>query len=205
MIPLRNLHNSLVISLPADSFYSIEFKTNRRPDDRNSNQDEKPNKTKLVLDILIFIAFLIAMEPRSSGITIHEWLATSLIAVLVVHLLLSWDWITQITRRFIGILTISRVLTSLNYILNWSLFIDGTVIMLSGFMISESLMPYLGIQLPRNFAWRGLHEFSTNLFILLLGLHTALHWGWVVDTFKRYVFQPIFHLFPSNPDKDIPA
>ena len=87
MIPLRNLHNSLVIS-------SIEFKTNRRPDDRNSNQDEKPNKTKLVLDILIFIAFLIAMEPRSSGITIHEWLATSLIAVLVVHLLLSWDWIT---------------------------------------------------------------------------------------------------------------
>lgn len=145
-------------------------------------------KTKLVLDILIFIAFLIAMEPRSSGITIHEWLATSLIAVLIVHLLLSWDWITQITRRLVGkINTQSR----LNYILNWSLFIDGAVIMLSGFMISESLIPSLGIQWPRNFAWRGLHEFSTNLFIVLLGLHTALHWGWVVDTFKRYVFQPI--------------
>ena len=159
-------------------------------------------KTKLILDILIFIAFLIAMEPRSSGITIHEWLATSLIAVLIVHLLLSWDWITQITRRFLGrINTQSR----LNYILNWSLFIDGTVIMLSGFMISESLMPYLGIQLPRTFAWRGLHEFSTNLFILLLGLHTALHWGWVVDTFKRYVFQPLSRNFISNPDKDMTA
>lgn len=157
-------------------------------------------KTKLVLDILIFIAFLIAMEPRSSGITIHEWLATSLIAVLIVHLLLSWDWITQITRRFVGkINTQSR----LNYILNWSLFIDGAVIMLSGFMISESLIPSLGIQWPRNFAWRGLHEFSTNLFILLLGLHTALHWGWVVDTFKRYVFQPISRIFISNPDKDM--
>ena len=165
---------------------------------RTKNQ----TKTKLILDILIFIAFLIAMEPRASGITIHEWLATSLIAVLIVHLLLSWDWITQITRRFIGkINTQSR----LNYILNWSLFIDGTVIMLSGFMISESLMPYLGIQLARHFAWRGLHEFSTNLFILLLGIHTALHWGWVVDTFKRYVFQPIFRLFPSNPDKDMTA
>ena len=106
-------------------------------------------KTKLVLDILIFIAFLIAMEPRSSGITIHEWLATSLIAVLIVHLLLSWDWITQITRRFMGKINDQP---GLNYILNWSLFIDGTVIMLSGLMISESLMPYLGIQLPRNFA-----------------------------------------------------
>lgn len=159
-------------------------------------------KTKFVLDILIFIAFLIAMEPRSSGITIHEWLATSLIAVLVVHLLLSWDWITQITRRIVGkINTQSR----LNYILNWSLFIDGTIIMLSGFMISESLIPYLGIQLPGNFAWRGLHELSTNLFIVLLGLHTALHWGWVVDTFKRYVFQPIFRIVSSNTNKDIAA
>jgi len=159
-------------------------------------------KPKLVLDIIIFIAFLIAMEPRSSGITIHEWLATSLIAVLVVHLLLSWDWITRITRRFIGKINMQ---SRLNYILNWSLFIDGTIIMLSGFMISESLMPYLGIQLPRNFAWRGLHEFSTNLFIVLLGLHTALHWSWVVDTFKRYVFQPVFRLFSSKTNKDMAA
>ena len=159
-------------------------------------------KIKLVLDVIIFIAFLIAMEPRSSGITIHEWLATSLIAVLIVHLLLSWDWITRITRRFIGkINTQSR----LNYILNWSLFIDGAVIMLSGFMISESLIPYLGIQLPRSFAWRGVHEFSTNLFIVLLGLHTALHWSWVVDTFKRYVFQPVFRLFSSKTNKDMAA
>ena len=159
-------------------------------------------KTKLVLDVIIFIAFLIAMEPRSSGITIHEWLATSLIVVLIVHLLLSWDWITRITRLFIGkINTQSR----LNYILNWTLFIDGTVIMLSGFMISESLIPYIGIQLPRSFAWRGLHEFSTNLFIVLLGLHTALHWSWVVDTFKRYVFQPVFRLFSSKTNKDMAA
>ena len=167
-------------------------------------QTKKKNltKTKLILDVIIFIAFLIAMEPHSSGITIHEWLTTSLIAVLIVHLLLSWDWITQITQRILGKLnTQSR----LNYILNWSLFIDGTIIMLSGFMISESLMPSLGIQLPRNFAWRGLHELSTNLFIVLLGLHTALHWGWIVDAFKRYVFQPIAHLFSSNSNKDIAA
>jgi len=157
-------------------------------------------KLKLSLDILIFIAFLIAMEPRSSGITIHEWLATSLIAVLVVHLLLSWDWITSLTRRFIGKLNSQ---SRINYVLNWFLFIDGSIIMLSGFMISESLMPYLGIQLPRNFAWRGLHEFSTNLFILLLGIHTALHWNWVVDNFKRYVFQPVLRLFSSNPNKDV--
>jgi uncharacterized protein DUF4405 len=146
-------------------------------------------QTKLVLDTLIFIAFLIAMEPRSSAVTIHEWLATSLIAVLIVHLLLSWDWMTQITRRFMGKINDQ---SRLNYLLNWSLFIDGIMIMFSGFVISELLMPYLGIQLPCNFAWRSLHEFSTNLFILLFGLHAAVQWGWVVDIFKHYVFQPIF-------------
>lgn len=159
-------------------------------------------KTKLVLDSLIFLGFLIAMEPHSSGITIHEWLGTSLIAAVVVHLLLSWDWIMQITRRFVGKM---RSQKRLNYILNWLLFIDGTVIMLSGFMISESLMPALGIALPRNFAWRSLHDLSANLFILLLGVHTALHWNWIVATFKSYIFQPMARLFSAKDRKDLPA
>jgi hypothetical protein len=156
-------------------------------------------KTKLVIDVLIFIAFLIAMEPHLSGITVHEWLATAALAALVVHLLLSWDWIVQTTRRFLG-KTSNQA--RVNYILNWILFVDGTVIMLSGFMISESLLPALGITLPRNFAWRSLHDLSANLFLLLLGLHTALHWSWIVDTFKRYAFQPVGRLFTYGSRKD---
>lgn len=159
-------------------------------------------KTKLVLDIALFIAFLITMDPESSGIPIHEWLATAMLAVVTIHLLLNWEWIVQITRRFIGkVNTQSRI----NYILNWLLFIDGTVIMLSGFMISEALLPFLGISLPRNFAWRSLHDLSANLFLALLGLHTALHWNWIVDTCKRCVFRPIGRIFSNRPRKDIPA
>lgn len=159
-------------------------------------------KTKLVIDVALFIAFLITMEPRSSGIPVHEWLAISLLAIIATHLLLSWDWVVQITRRFFGK---TNTQSRLNYILNWLLFMDGTVMMLSGFMISESVLPFLGISLPRNFAWRGLHDLSANLFLLLLGLHTALHWNWVVDTFKRYVFQPIGRIFFANSDKDVVA
>jgi hypothetical protein len=166
------------------------------------SKPKNQTKTKLVIDIIIFVIFLIAMEPRSSGIAIHEWLTTSALAVLVVHLLLSWDWITQITRRF---LAKTNNLARINYILNWLLFIDGTVIMLSGFMISESLLPMLGISLPHGFAWRRLHDLTANLFLLLLGLHTALHWTWIVDTFKRYIFQPIRKIFSNKSRKDIPA
>jgi hypothetical protein len=167
---------------------------------QNDTKPRSQTKTKLIIDIVIFLGFLITMDPRSSGIAIHEWLATSLIAALVVHLLLSWDWIVTITSRFLGkVNNTSRI----NYILNWLLFIDGTIIMLSGFLISESLLPFLGIQLPAGFAWRRLHDTSANLFLLILGLHTALHWNWIVDAFKRYVFQPVGKLFSSK--RDVPA
>jgi len=169
---------------------------------QNGTGTRNQTKTKLVIDVILFIAFLITMEPRSSGITIHEWLATSLLAVVTIHLLLSWDWIVQITRRFLG-KTSNQ--SRLNYILNWLLFIDGAVIMLSGFMISEVVVPFLGLSLPRNFAWRSLHDLSANLFLLLLGLHTALHWNWVAEVFKRYVFQPLGRIFSSSSRKDIIA
>jgi hypothetical protein len=159
-------------------------------------------KLKLVIDIAIFIAFLIAMDPRSSGIAVHEWLAISALAAIVIHLLLSWDWIIQITKRFTSKMNGQ---TRINYILNWALFIDVTVVMLSGLMISQAVMPSLGISLPQNFTWRSLHELSANLFLLILGIHTALHWSWVADTFKRYIFQPLGRLFSGKSKKDMPA
>jgi cytochrome b len=169
---------------------------------QNQIKPRSQTRTKLLIDIAIFIGFLITMEPHTSGLTVHEWLATALLAVLIVHLLLNWDWIVRITRRFIGKM---KSQSRINYILNWLLFIDGTIIMLSGFMISQSLMPALGIQLPRNFAWRELHNLSANLFLVLLGLHTALHWNWIVDACKRYIFQPLGKLLPGRSRKDIPA
>jgi hypothetical protein len=155
-------------------------------------------RTKLILDILIFIGFLIAMEPRSSGIAVHEWLTLSALAAILVHLLLSWDWIAQVTGRlFAGTSARSRI----NYVLNWLLFIDGILIMLSGILISEHAIPALGLHLPMNFAWRRLHDMSANLFLFILSLHTALHWNWISNTFKAHVFQPIGRLFASKKDQ----
>ena len=169
---------------------------------QNQIKNRSQTRIKLAVDVGIFLGFLIAMEPHSSGLAIHEWLATSLITALVVHLLLSWDWITHLTRRFMG--RINRQ-SRINYLLNWALFLDGTVIMLSGFMVSEVLLPSLGLHLPYAYFWRRLHDLSANLFLILLGLHTALHWNWIVDAFQRYIFQPLGRLFSSRNGKDMAA
>ena len=58
-------------------------------------------------------------------------------------------------------------------------------IMLSGIMISRAVMPSFGIAAPGNFVWRELHDMSANLFLIILGIHLALHWKWIVAVAKR--------------------
>ena len=166
------------------------------------NKTQINKKTKLWIDLALFAAFLVAMDPRSSGMAIHEWLTVSVAAVIVVHLLLSWDWIVEMSRRFFSKMGGQA---RLNYVLNWLLFITGTLLIVSGIMISQKVVPSFGIVLPQNFAWRRLHDMSANIALILLGLHTALHWGWIADTFRKYIFQPIGRLFSANPKKDVSA
>jgi hypothetical protein len=159
----------------------------------NSISKSKNNtRIKLVLDILIFFGFLIAMDPHSTGVTIHEWLTIASMTAVITHILLSWEWIIQLTKRFFRM---SALRPRLNYILNALLFIDVVLIMYTGIMISEAFVPSLGFRIPRNFSMRELHDMSANLFVILLGLHTALHWDWIMNAFKRYIFLPIGSLF----------
>jgi hypothetical protein len=160
-------------------------------------QSANQNKTKWILDLAIFIGFLIAMDPRSTGIAIHEWFTLAALVTTLIHLLLNWDWLAQTTRRFWANAS-SRART--NYVLNWLLFIDGILIMLSGILISEAVVPALGFDLPMNFTWRRLHDMSANISLLLLGLHTALHWSWIVNAFKSYIAQPVTRLFAKRKD-----
>lgn len=153
------------------------------------------NASKLLVDLIILVGFLLAMDPRSTGITIHEWFTIAGVAALIAHLLLNWSWIVQITARFFKSMPAR---TRMNYVLNVLLFIDMTLIMFTGIMISQSFLPFLGITVQGNFLWRGLHDSSSNLFMIILGLHTALHWSWIVRTFKLYITQPIVNLFSGK-------
>lgn len=55
---------------------------------------KRTSRTKLnfLIDIIIFTAFLVAMDPRLTGIAIHEWLSIAFGAAIIVHLLLHWQW-----------------------------------------------------------------------------------------------------------------
>jgi cytochrome b561 len=142
----------------------------------------KRNTVNLIVDSTIFLAFLVAMAPRFSGMAIHEWLGIAFGAAIITHLLLHWQWIVEITKRLFGKAQWSA---RINYILNTLLFIDITVIIFSGLMISNVALPALGVQLALAGSWRMLHTTAANLFLVLIGLHVALHWQWIANMFKR--------------------
>ncbi|MCB9423218.1 MAG: DUF4405 domain-containing protein [Ardenticatenaceae bacterium] len=150
---------------------------------------KKTSRTKInfLIDLTIFVAFLVAMDPRLTGIAIHEWLSIAFGAAIIVHLLLHWQWLAATTKRFLGKVAGQA---RLNYILNALFFIDMTLIIFTGVMISESALPSLGIRFQPNFFWRWLHTFSADMGVYILGLHVALHWKWLWNAFKRYVLRP---------------
>ena len=61
--------------------------------------------------------------------------------------------------------------------------------MVSGILISEAVLPALGIHIVIDPFWTPLHELSADLSILLLAVHLAVHWNWITNAFKRYVLR----------------
>jgi hypothetical protein len=150
------------------------------------------NKTNLLIDGAILASFLVAMEPRFSGIAIHEWLSLALAATIVAHLLLHWKWIIGVGGRFFKKLWHT---SRLKFVVDSLLFVSFITLMLSGILISKSALPTLGIQLGEvSRTWRMLHTQSADLSMLLVGLHFALNWDWVVGMLKRYLIDPLARL-----------
>ena len=147
-----------------------------------------PTKANLIVDGTIFAGFLVATAPHFTGLPIHEWLGIAFGAAIVTHLLRHWSWLVATTRR---ILTTAPRQARINYVLNTLLFIDVTLLIFTGLMISKIALPQLGITLSPGILWRSVHTLTADAAVFIVGLHVALHWGWIAKSVGRYVVTPI--------------
>jgi cytochrome b len=151
-------------------------------------------KINFWLDAFIFAGFLVALQPRMTGIPIHEWFTLAAMATLILHVLLHWDWVVGITKKFFSnLFHISR----LNYLVDGLLFMGIIVVITSGLVISRSVLPTFGLQITASRSWREIHNLSSNLTLLLIALHFALHWSWVKNTFNRLFVKPFQRRVPQ--------
>jgi hypothetical protein len=150
------------------------------------------NRVNLWFDIGIFLAALFAPAVAFTGLAIHEWLGIGLGLAVVTHLLLHWQWIAQTTRRFFGR---TNWAARLNYLVNTLFFVDLTVIIVTGILMSKVVLSQLGITLAQNSLAHSLHTLASDAMVIILALHVGLHGKWIVSTANRYIAQPILNLF----------
>ena len=152
-------------------------------------------KNNLILDLSMFGVFLVIANPHFTGSTVHEWLAVSFSAAIITHLLSHWDWIVKIGKDFFKKLWHQ---SRLNFVVDTLFFITMTGSLVSGLMISQSVLATLGIQLDVNRSWRGIHSLMSNTSVVMLGIHFALHWKWLTSNVTRYIVNPVRNLFPRS-------
>jgi hypothetical protein len=163
----------------------------------------KSLKTNFWVDVLIFGGFLAALQPRLTGIAVHEWLNLAAVATLILHVVLHWDWVVGVTRTlFHNLLHVSR----LNYLVDALVFLAFTVTVTSGLVISKVVAPTPGLQVLSSHAWNGIHSTASNATLLLVALHFALHWSWVRETCQRLLVAPFKQDLPArSPSTPTPA
>ena len=140
-----------------------------------------------MLDIVLTIGLVAAYRPTWTGISLHQWLSIAIIAPLLLHLIVNWQWAIQVLRTFLKrLFSASR----LNFIVDCGLLVSTVAVMLSGFMVSTWFAEPLGVSSSHLLVWQAVHLWSANATIALFALHGALHWRWIAATAKRLAEAP---------------
>ncbi|MBF6593156.1 MAG: DUF4405 domain-containing protein [Thermaceae bacterium] len=133
------------------------------------------------LDILQLVLFVLVCAPLATGLPLHEWLSLLLVGPLVLHLLWHWNWVVGVFTRS------SRKLpspTQFSRAWNLLLFILMVVASVTGVLISQAALPFLGIHTAQDPFWKLLHQVSANLTLAVVGVHLAVHWRWIVNRLR---------------------
>jgi Domain of unknown function (DUF4405) len=134
------------------------------------------------LDALLLLAYTLAYSLGFTGIAAHEWLGIGLGVVLLVHLTLHWDWVIRTTRKLLRPGGRERFV----WLVNLLLLVFMTLCIASGILISEVALPELGITFPASSFWRQIHDVTAALTLILVPIHAALRWRWIVGVARRF-------------------
>ena len=135
---------------------------------------------ELIFDIGLLAAFTLVYAIGFTGQAIHEWLGVVIGAALLVHLTLHWDWVVRITRNLIS----RRGRARLPWLINLTLRAVMTLCVMSGIYLSVIFLPALGLSSigPQGTIgfWRRTHSLTANLTLILVPIHVAMDWRWIV-------------------------
>ena len=138
-----------------------------------------PKKATFALDIAAAVLATVAVLPQITGIAAHEWLGLVALAAFLLHLTASLNALSSLLKaaRFGSALAVARI------VLDAALFIAVCVV--SGVLISATVLPMFGLFAPGYFIWNPLHAASAKILLALVLVHVASHAGKLVALVKK--------------------
>jgi hypothetical protein len=151
---------------------------------------KKPNRSRRLfwVDASFFALFLLVINVPMTGLTIHEWLGIAIAAVTITHLVQHGDWVASMFQR---VLTATSFQNRVNYVMMIGLFIGFASIIVSGLLISQVALPFIGYTPSGGSFWLWLHLSSVGWVVALVAIHIAMNWKWIASTTERLVFAPM--------------
>ena len=134
------------------------------------------------LDITLLLIFALLEEPVTTGLWGHEWISIGFAGLLALHLLVNWRWIAHALRRY----RIAARRLRVNTWLNGALYVTMVFTIFSGFVISRFVLPAFGLNPNDLRAWAKLHTIVASVTLVIVGLHVALNWDWIVSAVRRW-------------------
>jgi hypothetical protein len=138
------------------------------------------------VDVFIFVLFALVLNVPLTGLAIHEWLGIAIAIGLITHTVQHTNWVVTTTRRMMSATSFQN---RVNYLLMVGLFIGFVSIIVSGLMISEVALPWMGVTPPGAPFMLWLHLASVGWVLWLTVIHIALNLRWIVNTSDRLVFK----------------
>src|SRR5690349_16959198 len=126
----------------------------------------------IALDGAMLLAVVVLQAWRLTGVVLHEWLAAAVVGGVLAHLVQHWSWVRSRSRR---VLRPRSARTRVNFGLNVIVFAAMAAAMVSGVVISKSILPS-GLDPSTYLKWRGIHGTTSRVALIAIGLHLALNW-----------------------------
>lgn len=145
----------------------------------------KMNWIKLLLDVGMGVLLFTLFSTSFAGLAFHEITGLVIFGMVVIHLILNWRWIWTFTKKLFSKNIPFK--TRFGYVLNILLMISFTMIIVTGIMISRTILVGL---LPRMADAQVMHYFFSALSLVIVGIHTGLHWDFIKVMFGRLVKVP---------------
>ncbi len=140
----------------------------------------------LYLDIALTAGFLLTLKPFLTGIALHEWLGLAVGGGLIVHALLHRKWIAAITCR------LGRKMpwrTRACYLLDALLLLAFGLLIVTGVLISQAVMPAIGILIMPSLLLAQAHNIAAWVALGALAHKLGLHTEWIVNAVRCHILK----------------